>query len=217
MLTIPDRYDPEIENLYGSLKSYKGDIFINHRLDKDTSGLILFSKTEEAHKTMSAQFENREIEKIYLAILTNTPDIESGKIDMPISKSNSVKKGVVIDPKGKEAITYYQVVESFARHALVRLKIETGRMHQIRVHMKSIYCPLVCDNIYGDGRPFLLSHVKHKYKRNKHDVERPLLSRVGLHSHRLSIKHPESGEEMCFEQELPKDMRAVVNQLRKLA
>ena len=215
LLTIPDRYDPNIENLFTSLKNYRTELYINHRLDKDTSGLILFSKNEETHKKMSELFELRKIEKIYLAILNNTPDILSGKIDMPIASSNSAKNGVRIDPSGKHAISYYEVLESFRRHSLVKVKIETGRTHQIRVHMKSIYCPLICDEIYGDGKAFLLSQIKVKYKKNRFEKERPLVDRVALHSHSLSFKHPNSGNLIKIESELPKDMKAALNQLRK--
>lgn len=216
LLTIPDRFDASIDNLYDSLKKYKGEVYINHRLDKDTSGLIVFSKDEATHKAMSELFENREVEKIYLAILKNVPDIESGKIEMPIRYTNSMKRAAVIDPAGKPATTLYQVLDAFRRFSLVKCKIETGRMHQIRVHMQSIYCPVLCDPMYGDGHPFYLSEVKPKYRKNKYNEERPLISRTALHAHQLSFLHPATKEQMHFEQELPKDMNAVVNQLRKL-
>ena len=215
LLTIPDRYDSNIENLFSSLKENREGLLINHRLDKDTSGLILFSKNEETHKKMSDIFESRQIEKIYMAILNYTPDLKSGKIDMPISSSNSAKKEVEIDEAGKPAVSYFEVLESFKRHSLVKVKIETGRMHQIRVHMKSIYCPIICDDLYGDGKPFMLSDIKVKYKKNRNEDERPLINRVALHSHSLSFKHPNTNKKIHVESELPKDMKAAINQLRR--
>ena len=215
LLSIPDRYDPDIPNLYQSLLSYRESIYVNHRLDKDTSGLIVFSKTEECHKRLSELFENQNIEKLYKAILLGTPALEVAQIDLSISANRSGKKGMLVNPKGKTALTKYRVLKDWGSYALVELKLLTGRTHQIRVHMSAINCPIICDSLYGDGRSFFLSDIKMKYRRSHNKEEKALLSRQALHAHQLSFVHPVTNEEMLFNSELPKDMRAVINQLDK--
>ncbi len=216
LLTIPDRYDNKIENLYTSLQSYRDSIFINHRLDRETSGLLVFSKTESSHKYIQEQFESRKIKKSYHAIVKGSFEEEKGKINLNISKNTSKKK-MVVDPKGKTAISKYQVLEDFGQFSLIKVDIDTGRTHQIRVHMQAVFLPLLCDPIYGDGQAFYLSKFKKSFRRSTKREEKPLLSRHALHSFGLSFKHPETKKKVSFEQEVPKDMRAVISQLRKIA
>ena len=160
-------------------------------------------------------FENNEIDKFYKAIVIGTPDLEIGQIDMNISASRSAKRGMQLNENGKTAITKYRVINSWNSYSLVELKLITGRMHQIRIHMQAINCPLVCDQLYGDGRAFYLSDIKKNYRRSKDSEEKPLLSRQALHSHRLCFTHPYTMEQLEFNSELPKDMRACVTQLDK--
>lgn len=214
-LTIPDRYDRTIPNVHGVLLASREDVFINHRLDKETSGLLVFTKTEEAHKALSNQFESRLVQKYYFAIVNGIPAEEVGLIDLPIGQNKTKRKGMLVDAKGKESLTKYRVLDSWRDNAFLEIDLLTGRQHQIRVHMKSIFCPVVCDDLYGDGQAFYLSKIKRKMKRNKNVVERPLLSRVALHAHKLIFKHPIKGDEMQFESPLPKDMKAVIAQLNK--
>jgi len=214
-LTIPDRYDKNKPNLLGKLSEKREAIKVNHRLDKDTSGLILFTKTPEAHKHLSDQFEQRTIKKHYLTIVHGVPQEEVGLINLPLAPSGIRNKGMVVDKQGKESLTKYKILEAWRRYSLLEVKLLTGRQHQIRVHMRSIHCPIVCDHMYGDGEPFFLSSIKRRMNRSREEEERPLLNRIGLHSYILGFDHPESGERMQFKAELHKDMRAVVNQLRK--
>ena len=215
-LTIPDRYDKTKPNLVGMLSQKRDIVLINHRLDKDTSGLIVFTKNEVAHKHLSRQFEERMVDKHYLVIVHGRPAEEVGLIDLAIGPSGVKNKGMILDATAKESLTKYRILEAWSRHSLLEVKILTGRQHQIRVHMQAIHCPVLCDHMYGDGTPFLLSSVKRKMRRNKDEEERPLLSRVALHSHILKFKHPTSGQNLEFSSDLPKDMKAVVNQLSKL-
>jgi len=214
-LTIPDRYDKTKPNLLGTLTERRESIKVNHRLDKETSGLILFTKNEEAHKHLSEQFENRTIKKHYLTLVNSVPQEEVGLIDLPIAPSGIRNKGMIVDQKGKESITKYKILETWRNFSLLEVKLLTGRQHQIRVHMRAIHCPIVCDRLYGDGEAFYLSAIKRRMNKSREEEERPLLSRMGLHSYILGFDHPDSGERMEFQAELPKDMRAVVNQLRK--
>lgn len=215
LLSIPDRYDPEIPNLLDSLLSYRESILVNHRLDKNTSGIILFSKTTTAHKLFSEMFENRKLDKHYIAIVHGTPAEEVGMINLPLSPSKHTKRGMEVNIKGKEALTKFRILKSWGLYSLLEIKLLTGRMHQIRVHLQAIHCPIVCDEMYGDGTPFFLSSIKKKYRSPKERKERPLLSRQALHASKLSFIHPVSGEEISIESELHKDMRAVIHQLDK--
>ena len=215
-LTLPDRFDPNKENLLKSLESYRGEIFVNHRLDRETSGLIVFSKNAESHKNLQDQFEQGEVDKHYLAIVLGIPPLEVGQIDLKLKYSNGHKR-TLIDDSGKPSLTKFRILNAWDMFSLLEVKIMTGRTHQIRAHMKAIGHPLMCDELYGDGVPFLLSRFKRKYNRDQEQHERPLLSRTALHAFQLAFKHPSTGEDMHFEEDMPKDMRAVVYQLDKLS
>lgn len=215
MLTIPDRHDETIPSLYRNLQGQFEHIFIVHRLDKETSGLILFAKNEQTHKFLSQLFEHRAVEKYYLAIVQGTLQNKSAIIDEPLMDHPLRKGMMVVNKKGKASITAYEVIEEFRQYSLVKFRLHTGRTHQIRVHMKHIGHPIACDELYGNDKPVLLSAIKKKYKLSQHDeVERPLLSRLALHSYELIFTMPD-GIRHDLVADLPKDMNAVMQQLRK--
>jgi 23S rRNA pseudouridine955/2504/2580 synthase/23S rRNA pseudouridine1911/1915/1917 synthase len=214
MLSIPDRTqsEPSLKDLL--IQKY-GSIFTIHRLDKETSGIILFAKDEETHKYFSKQFEERSVEKFYVGLVHGSLPNESGTIDAPIMEHPIFKGQMVVNKNGKPSVTDYTVMEDLSKYSLVKFQLHTGRTHQIRVHAKNIGHPLVCDPLYGDGKPILLSSIKKKFKLSKHDdEERPLLNRVGLHSYQLKFKDAE-GNAFDLTAELPKDIRALLQQLKK--
>lgn len=215
MLTIPDRHDETQLSLYKILNQKYGKIFIVHRLDRNTSGLILFAKNETAHKYFSHLFEQRNIQKKYLGIVRGSMPEKNGSINEPIGE-HPVKKGVMmITKKGKPSLTNYEVLEDYGIYSLVLFEIQSGRTHQIRVHTKSNGHPIICDEIYGDGKPVLLSSFKKKYKLSYHDLEeRPIVSRMALHSASLHFTDIHQ-KEFVIEAPLPKDMKALLQQLRK--
>ncbi len=214
MLTIPDREQSE-KSLKEFLLDKYGSIFTVHRLDRDTSGIVLFAKNEQAHKYFSRLFEERKIEKYYLGIVLGNPSEKSGLIDAPIAE-HPVNKGMMtIHRNGKESSTEYQVLESHNNFSLVSFQLHTGRTHQIRVHAKSIGHPLACDILYGDGKPVLLSSIKKKFKLSKHDEEeRPMINRLALHSYKLVFKD-DDGKIHELIAEMPKEFRALMQQLKK--
>ncbi len=215
MLTIPDRHDEKILSLYKLLQQCNEKIFIVHRLDKDTSGIILFAKDEATHKYLSQLFEQRNIEKFYTGIVIGSLQNKKGSIEEPIAEHPIIKGKMTVNKKGKPSRTDYEVLEDYGLFSLVKFQIHSGRTHQIRVHMKFLGHPLVCDDLYGDGKPVLISSFKKKYKISKHDEEeRPILSRLALHSSELIFKDAE-GNVHDLTAELPKDMRALLQQLRK--
>ena len=214
LLSIPDREGKEV-SLKTLLKEKYGGIFTVHRIDKDTSGLIIFAKNEAAHKHLSKQFEDRQTKKIYLGLVTGSPSLKSGRIDSPIAEHPAQNGSMIIHRKGKEALTDYEVLEDFGIYSLVRFQIHTGRTHQIRIHMKDIGHPIVCDVLYGDGKPILISALKKKYNLSRNELEeRPILGRLALHAFQLSIEGTD-GKTIHLEAPMPKDMRATLQQLEK--
>ena len=214
MLSIPDREQSQ-PSLKDKLIQQFGNIFTVHRLDRETSGIILFAKHEGAHKFLSIAFEQRNVEKYYLALVHGILPHPSGTIDAAIMEHPIIKGQMVVNKKGKPSVTDYEVVEPLGRYSLVKFRIHTGRTHQIRVHAKNIGHPIVCDPLYGDGKPMLLSSIKKKFKLSKtEEEERPMLNRVALHSYQLIFKD-EAGHPYNIEAPLPKDIRALLQQIRK--
>lgn len=216
-LSIPDRFIAEIPNVKGLLEAQYGEIYTVHRLDKYTSGVIIFAKDAESHRFLSAQWMERLPEKYYTAIVDGVPSPASDTIDLALAESMAKRGKMVVNKRGKESVSQYLVVEDYKTFSLVELQIYTGRMHQIRVHMAERGHPLVVDKLYGKREFLMLSELKgKKYNRAKDEEERPLLSRQPLHAHRLVIAHPKTELPLTIEAPVPKDIRAVVNQMRKL-
>ena len=216
LLSIPDRNqsEPSLKDLL--LEKY-GSIFTVHRLDKDTSGIILFAKDEVTHKYLSVLFEERKMEKYYLGIVHGCPAGLKGTIDAPISEHLLQKGLMIIHKKGKPSVTDYEVIEAYKPFSLLQFRIHTGRTHQIRVHAKHLGHPIACDNLYGDGKPVLLSSIKRKFRLSKkEEMERPMLSRLALHSYRLKFID-DNGEPFDLVAELPKEMKALLQQIKKNA
>jgi RluA family pseudouridine synthase len=216
LLSVPDRYDSTIPNLMQLLRDRYGDIIKVHRLDRDTSGLICYARTPDAHRHLSLQFEKRETEKTYLALVNGTPAATEGTIDKPIAAHPSRAGKMMVSNKGKQAVTHYRVLETFQRFSWVEVKIDTGRTHQIRVHFQHLGHPLAVDEMYGLRSAFFLSEIKGKhYRLSKEKEERPLLSRLSLHAHHLAFVPYGEAEKRSFEAPLPKDLAVSTKQLRK--
>ncbi|MBP6236097.1 MAG: RluA family pseudouridine synthase [Saprospiraceae bacterium] len=216
ILTIPDRFNADIPNLVKGLKQKYPDLIPVHRLDKFTSGVILFAKDAETHKLLSASFESREIEKYYIAIVDGVPSPESGRIEVPLSESTVTRGKMLVHKRGKASLTDYKILKSFKIFSLLYIRIHTGRMHQIRVHMQYLGNPLIVDPLYGNREAFFLSEIKHKkFNIGKSDEERPLLSRQPLHAEKLVIHHPYTSVKIVITAEIPKDMEATIHQMEK--
>ncbi len=215
LLSIPDRFDADLPNLKQILRE-SGDIFTVHRLDKDTSGLIVFAKTEAAHKHLSQQFSTHTARKHYLALVEGVPVPAEGEINLPLIEHPRKAGRMMTASKGLNAHTLYRTERNFASVSLLEVEITTGRTHQIRVHLQAIGHSVVADPFYGRRAAFFLSSIKgKKFNIGKHQDEQPLLARTALHAAKLQIVHPQTEALLTFESPLPKDLRAVVSQLEK--
>lgn len=216
LLTIPDRFGNK-DSLVSALQKTYGKVFVVHRLDRETSGILVFARNEASHRHLSIQMEHHTADKFYLALVDGVVHHDEGEIDKPIGEHPGIPGKMMVTTSGKPSLTFYRVLERFKHFTLVECQIKTGRTHQIRVHLQSIGYPLAVDALYGRRAGFLLSEIKgKKYKSGKFtEDERPLMDRTSLHASRLRIQHPASGDILEFRSELPKDFAAVLHQLRK--
>ncbi len=173
---------------------------IVHRLDKDTSGLLLVAKNDQAHRELQRQFKNREVEKMYLALVEGQVHPRVGRIEVPIARDKQHRKRMAPSKEGREAITEYRVLEYLEDFTFLEVRPLTGRTHQIRVHLAYIGHPIVGDTVYGRRKQRL----------------KPFLKRHFLHAHRLRFRHPRTGTPMEFTSPLPPDLQAVINYLRSV-
>ncbi|MDR2965706.1 MAG: RNA pseudouridine synthase [Treponema sp.] len=206
-----DRYDETKERLDKLLeKDLKIKLFTVHRIDKDTSGLVIFAKDKETHKKLSVAFENRNIEKKYIAIVHGRTPWQEKICDLSLVPNGNKKHMTIIDKyKGKKSLTKFNLIKGSGNYSILEAMPETGRIHQIRVHAAAIGHPVVCDELYGKINPVKLSSFKRGWKGDPFE-EKPLLSRLGLHS--LELILPDGKK---LEAPLAKDMSALINQLNK--
>lgn len=180
-----------------SLSGIGGEIRpgIVHRLDKDTSGLLIVAKNDLAHINMSKQIKDREVKKIYIALVKGNINENEATINMPIGRSTKDRKKMAVRKDGKEAITHFKVLKRYGDYTLLKVKIDTGRTHQIRVHLAEIGYPVVGDMVYSKGK-------------NEFGVEGQM-----LHAQSLEFKHPITGQEMHLEADLPQYFKNVLKEL----
>ncbi len=172
---------------------------IVHRLDRDTTGVMIVAKTDEAHTGLSAQLKSRELSRIYVAVAHGHFREITGGIDAPIGRHRADRQRMAVDEEhGREALSLYRVLEQFPQHTVVEIELKTGRTHQIRVHLKHIQHPVVGDPVYGSS--------------SKNNLG---MARQALHAQTIRFRHPVTQQEMTFSTELPDDMRAIIEKLRK--
>jgi 23S rRNA pseudouridine1911/1915/1917 synthase len=184
---------------------------IVHRLDKNTTGVMVVTKNDAAQWKIAKQFENRQVNKTYLAIVHGTPDLTADRISVPLGVHPKIREKYTIRPEtGKEAVTFYELLESFRGFSLLKLIPKTGRTHQIRVHLSYIKHPIVADDMYGGKFIYLWQLADAEPA-----VQEPILSRVALHAFSLEFKHPTTGRAVEFQAPLPQDMQNLLDALRK--
>lgn len=221
LLSLPDGYIPDAPDLLTVLQPAFGDLWIVHRLDRETSGVVVLARNETAHAALNSQFENRQVSKVYHALTSGNPIWSERSISAPLRVDADRYHRTLIDQEeGKPAETSFKVLERFGRqskrYTLVEARPLTGRTHQIRVHLAALGLPVAVDPLYGTKTPIMLSDIKRGY-RGDPETERPLLDRLGLHACRLTVQHPVTGESITFEAPYSRDIAATLNQLRKHA
>ena len=181
---------PDIQGIGGEIRPG-----IVHRLDKDTSGLLMVAKTHDAHNHLSQQIKDRAVRKGYLALVEGTPSPESGTVDVPIGRDPRRRTRMAVNTEGRDSRTGYKVLEQAGACSLLELQLHTGRTHQARVHMAWLGHPLVGDAVYGRRSPLLPRHF--------------------LHAHTLAFAHPTTGDPLDFRSPLPPDLEAALEAARK--
>jgi RluA family pseudouridine synthase len=214
--TLVDGYNPAAPCLVGVLKQAYEPLWVVHRLDRETSGVMVFARSAEAHRSLNAQFEKRQASKAYHALVLGSPAWTKKTVKLGLRPNGDRKHRTVIDPlKGKPALTRLRVLERFGPYALIEALPQTGRTHQIRVHLAAQGFPLVGDGLYGDGRGVLLSEIAPGYQPSKTEGEKPLLGRLGLHARSLTLAHPLTAEALSFEAGYPKDFARALKGLSR--
>ncbi len=184
---------------------------IIHRLDRNTTGVMVVARNDNAQWKIAKQFQNRQVKKTYLAVVHGTPELTADRISAPLGVHPKIREKYAIRPKlGKEAITFYEVLEEFRGFSLLKLTPQTGRTHQIRVHLSYIKHPIVADDMYGGKLiyPWQLQDAESA-------LQEPIINRVALHASTLEFKHPTTNEIVKFEAPLPEDMQNLLDMLRK--
>lgn len=218
LLVAPDRWDKARENLMDIVHRRISPGYFNvHRLDKDTSGVLLCAKTKAALDNLCAQFEGRDVSKRYLAIVRGVPEWTDRTIDTALA-ADERRPGrmCAVRSGGMAAQTEFHVIEAWRSYALVEARPLTGRTHQIRVHLAAAGMPVVGDVFYGNGAGIMLSDLKKGY-RKKEGPEKPLIGRLALHAGSLSFRHPTTGQPTTISAPLPDDFSLAIKYLGRFS
>jgi RluA family pseudouridine synthase len=227
LCVVPERFSPDGPTLQqqaaaavfgvGEDGRPRGDLLVVHRLDRDTTGVVLFARSPAAHRALGLQFQEHRVRKTYLALVHGLPEPPDGAIELPLSPSPNRKhrNRMAVSPSGSASFTEYKVRERFVGFSLLEVRPRTGRTHQIRVHLAALGNPVVADRVYGPGHPLLLSELKPRYARKAGVAEKPLLDRHGLHAAGLEFAHPTTGATVRLEAPLPKDLGLALKYLRR--
>lgn len=193
--TIPGNNMPRKESLVGMVEETCGHkLFVVHRLDRETSGAVVFAKTPEAHKALNMQFDRKEVGKAYIALVEGVCDFNEKEINIPVSRSRSGSRKPSLASKGLEAITRVKVIKIYAKHTLLEVNPLTGKRHQIRLHLKAIGHPLAFDRLYGRKEPLTVSDIT-----GDTADRQTFLSRMPLHAKSIEFMHPVTGRKIKIE------------------
>lgn len=217
LLVAADRYDANAPRLDVEAEKEFGTLYAVHRIDKDTSGLVIYARNAEAHKALSMAFENREVQKTYHCLVHGRPMWNDLHVTLPLQPDGDDRHRTVVNKKfGKPSVTDFRLLGSCGEYSWIEAKPHTGRTHQIRVHLHANGFDIVCDPLYsGNQKPVRLSDFKRRYNGDVEE-ERPLLNRLALHAYKLELKHPKTGELMTFTAPYQKDMDALRKQFAKI-
>ena len=200
VLSIPDGYDHTVPYIGRTLEPSFGRLWVVHRLDKDTSGVMVLARSAEAHAKLNTQFAEHQVSKTYHALIPGTPDWEAHVIEVPLRTNVGRRNRTAVDiANGKDALTRFRVLEHYPGHTLLEAQPETGRTHQIRAHLYDLGFAILSDPLYGFG-----------------EIS-PLIGRLALHARSLTFWHPVTGQMRSFEAPYPHDFERALSQLRQMA
>lgn len=217
LLVAADRYDADAPRLDLAVEKDFGKIWAVHRIDKDTSGLVIYARSAEAHKNISQQFENREVSKVYHCLVNGRPVWKEFTAEYKLLPDGDKRHRTIVDERsGKPSVTEFRLIGPCGPYSWLEARPKTGRTHQIRAHLREMKLTIVCDPLYsGNQKPVFLSDFKRKWN-GWEDEERPLLSRLALHAYSVCLKHPRTGESVTYCAPYPRDLEAVRNQMAKI-
>lgn len=212
--TLPDGYNPSLPHIKSVLEQQFGPLWIVHRLDKGTSGVLLLARSVEAHRSLNTQFEKHLVSKVYHALVVGNPEWQEETISLPLRSNGDRQHRTVIDPQaGKSAVTHLKILERFGYYCLVEAIPETGRTHQIRAHLSALGLSIVGDKLYGK-RINSQDVGKVHPSQMDHDPTISLTQSMGLHARSLEITHPLTRERMKFTAPYPDELIAILQQFR---
>lgn len=217
ILIAADRYNEDAPRLDLLAEKEFGKLYAVHRIDKDTSGLIIYARNTDSQRALSMQFEKREVHKTYHALVYGHPLWETLEVKLPLLPDGDARHRTVVNKKiGKPSFTSFRLIGTCGPYSWIEACPKTGRTHQIRVHLAENGLSIVCDPLYsGNQKPVRLSEIKKKWNGDEYE-ERPLLSRLALHAYKIEFTHPKTGEAVSFTAPYPKDMEATRKQLAKI-
>jgi RluA family pseudouridine synthase len=214
---LPDGYNPASAHVKSLLEPEYGRLWIVHRLDRNTSGVMILARTAQVHRALNDQFQTHQTIKVYHALVIGSPTWEELVVDLPLQPDGDRRHRTVIDrTRGKPAVTCLRRLESFEHLSLVEASPQTGRTHQLRAHLSAAGFPIVCDHLYGGGRRLVYASPPAGTNRSDSTQTGPL-ERMGLHACRLEIEHPIDHARLILEASYPPDFEHTLEILRQAA
>jgi RluA family pseudouridine synthase len=214
LLSLPDGYDPALPHVKSVLSQTYGPLWIVHRLDRPTSGVMVLARNAEAHKGLNTQFQTRKVKKVYTALVLGCPEWDGKMVNLPLKTNAGRRNRTMVDyENGKVSVTQFSVLERYKDYSLIEAKPNTGRRHQVRVHLSHEGFPVACDSLYGKQSEIHRSEIDLHFPRGNYPGEQ-VLGRTALHASSIEFTHPSDNQRCMIEAPLASDMQLCLELLR---